>query len=59
MKVKNPLFWELPEISLTLELGGTTYRFSGVYDGHKSLPSKLLKMMAENQEKGGDKQNEI
>lgn len=59
MKVKNPLFWELPEISLTLELSGTTYRFSGVYDGHKSLPSKLLKMMAENQEKGGDKQNEI
>ncbi len=59
MKVKNLLFSELPQITLTFENGNTTYRFSGVYAGHKSLSSKLLKLMAENSEKGGDKQNEV
>ncbi len=59
MKVKNLLSAELPKITLTFESGNTTYRFSGVYAGHKSLPSKLLKLMAENPEKGGDKQNEV
>ncbi len=59
MKVKNLLSAELPKITLTLESGNTIYRFNGVYAGHKSLPSKLLKLMAENPEKGGDKQNEI
>ena len=53
--VKNPLYMELPDITISMELSGTTYRFSGVYDGHKSLPSKLLKMMAENSTEGGDK----
>lgn len=38
--VKNPLYMELPDITILMELSGTTYRFSGVYDGHKSLPSK-------------------
>lgn len=55
MKVKNLLSAELPQITVTMELSGTTYRFNGVYDGYKSLPSKLLKMMAENSEKGDDK----
>ena len=59
MKVKNLLYNELPQIHVTFEMGGTTYRINGVYDGYKSLPSKLLKMMAENSEKGGDKQDEI
>lgn len=59
MKVKNPLYAELPQIAVTFEMGGTTYRFNGVYDGYKSLPSKLLKMMSENSEKGGDKRDEI
>ncbi len=59
MKVKNPLYADLPQISVTLKSGNTTYRFNGVYDGYKSLPSKLLKMMAENSEKGGDKRDEI
>ncbi len=59
MKVKNLLSAELPKITLILENGNTIYRFSGMYAGHKSLPSKLLKLMAENPEKGGDKQNEI
>ena len=40
--VKNPLYMELPDITISMELSGTTYRFSGVYDGHKSLPSKYL-----------------
>lgn len=53
--VKNYLSMALPDITISLKLGGTTYRFNGVYDGHKSLPSKLLKMMAENSEKGDDK----
>ena len=56
MKVKNPLYAELPQIAVTFEMGGTTYRFNGVYDGYKSL---LLKMMSENSEKGGDKRDEI
>lgn len=55
MKVKNLLSAELPKITVTMKLSGTTYRFNGVYDGYKSLPSKLLKMMAENSEKGDDK----
>ena len=59
MKVKNLLSAELPQITLTFESGNTTYRCSGVYAGHRSLPSKLLKLMAENPEKGGDKQNEM
>lgn len=59
MKVKNPLYAELPQITVALEMGGTTYRFNGVYDGYKSLPSKLLKLMAENSEKGGNKRDEI
>lgn len=48
IKIKNPMYMELPDITISMELSGTTYRFSGVYDGHKSLPSKLLKMMAAN-----------
>ena len=48
IKIKNPMYMDLPDITISMELSGTTYRFSGVYDGHKSLPSKLLKMMAEN-----------
>lgn len=59
MTVKNPLFWELPEISLTLEFGGTIYRFNGVYDGQKSLPSKILNLMDKNFENGSDKQDEV
>lgn len=55
MKVKNPLYADLPQIRVTLKDGNTTYRFNGMYDGYKSLPSKLLKLMAENQEKGDDK----
>ncbi|MCD7713106.1 MAG: hypothetical protein LUJ25_10575 [Firmicutes bacterium] len=59
MTVKNPLFGELPEISLTLEFGGTIYRFNGVYDGNKSLPSKILKLIDTNFEKGSDKQENM
>lgn len=55
MKVKNPLYADLPQINVTLKSGNTTYHFNGMYDGYKSLPSKLLKMMVDNSEKGDDK----
>lgn len=55
MKVKNPLYADLPQIAVTFKSCNTTYRFNGVYDGYKSLPSKLLKLMADNPEKGDDK----
>ena len=53
--VKNPSYMELPEISISMEMSGTTYRFTGLYDGDRPLPSKLLKMMANNLEEGRDK----
>ncbi len=55
MKVKNLLSAELPQITVTMKLSGTTYRFNGVYDGYKSLPAKLLNLMAVNSEKCNDK----
>ena len=55
--VKNPLFMELPQITISLELNGTTYRFRGSYDGTHSLPAKLLKLMENDKifEKEADK----
>ena len=37
---------ELPKITVTIHSGQTTYRFSGSYDGTRSLPGKLLDHMA-------------
>lgn len=56
MKVKNHLYSDLPQIGVTLKSGNTTYHFNGVYDGHKALTAKLLKLMEENLEKDSDKQ---
>ena len=55
--VKNPSAMVLPDITLTMELNGTVYRFRGIYDGERALPSKLLRLMEndENFEKGADK----
>ena len=55
--VKNPSAMVLPDITLTMELNGTLYRFRGIYDGERALPSKLLRLMEndENFEKGADK----
>ncbi len=58
--VKNPSAMVLPDITLTTELNGTVYRFRGIYDGERALPSKLLRLMEndENFEKGADKTND-
>ena len=57
--VKNPLFAEMPEITTSLKSGKTTYHFTGLYDGNRSLPAKLLKMMANNSAKESDKNTNV
>ena len=48
--VENPLFQELPKHEVTIKSGRTLYRFTGSYDGERSLPHKVLRLMG--QEKG-------
>ena len=48
--VENPLFQELPTHEVTIKSGRTLYRFTGSYDGERSLPHKILRLME--QEKG-------
>jgi len=48
---KIPLWWELPEVTLRREIGGTEYSISGSYDGNQALPSKLLQLMLREDEK--------
>lgn len=43
--VKNPLYQELPEHEVTIKSGRTLYRFTGSYDGNRSLPHKVLRLM--------------
>ena len=43
--VKNPLFQELPKHEVSLKSGRTLYRFTGRYDGERSLPYKVLRLM--------------
>ena len=44
--VKNPLYQELPEHEVTIKSGRTCYRFTGSYYGKRSLPHKVLRLMA-------------
>ena len=44
--VKNPLYQELPTHEITMQSGRTLYRFTGSYDGNRSLPHKVLRLMA-------------
>ena len=44
--VKNPLYQELPTHEVTMQSGRTLYRFTGSYDGNRSLPHKVLRLMA-------------
>ena len=37
---------QLPKITVEIKSGRTTYRFTGRYDGNRSLPGKLLDRMA-------------
>ena len=51
------LDYELPDVKVVFEDNGTLYTFNGVYDGRRSVSSKLLRLM-ENDEsdmKGADK----
>ena len=43
--VKNPLYQELPEHEVTIKSGRTLYRFTGSYDGKRSLPHKVLRLI--------------
>ena len=45
--VKNPLAYELPVREVIIKSGRTTYRFTGSYDGKKSLPNKVLRLITE------------
>ena len=44
--VKNPLYQELPTHEVTIQSGRTLYRFTGSYNGKRSLPHKVLRLMA-------------
>ena len=60
IKKKIPMFTALPDITLTMEIGGTQYRFRGIYDGERALSAKLLRLMEneKNTEQGADKTND-
>ena len=45
IKIKNPSVCSLPDIVLSLEIGGTVYLFKGMYDGQRALPAKLIRLM--------------
>ena len=56
--VKNPLYQELPKCEVVIKSGKTLYRFTGSYDGKKSLPRKVLRLMEqENLQKEVDKKD--
>lgn len=56
--VKNPLYQELPKREVIIKLGKTLYQFTGSYDGQKSLPNKVLRLMEqENLQKEVDKKD--
>ncbi len=48
---------ELPDVKVFFEDNGTLYTFNGIYDGYRSVSSKLLRLMEndENDMKGADK----
>ena len=44
--VPNYCAAQLPQITVEIKSGRTTYRFTGRYDGNRSLSGKLLDQMA-------------
>lgn len=42
-----PLWQELPQITVRLEEGHATYRFTGNFDGKHTLPEKAVKLADE------------
>ena len=53
--VQDPLYNAL----VTIESKGTTYRFTGSYDGEHSLPAKILKNIALYSDKGVEISDDI
>ena len=50
LTVRNYCAMALPKITVTLRSGRTIYRFTGSYDGNRSLPAKLLDRMVRDNE---------
>lgn len=56
--VKNPLAYELPKREVVIKSGRTLYHFTGSYDGQRALPSKVLRLMdQDNLQKDDDNGN--
>ena len=56
--VKNPLAYELPKREVVIKSGRTLYRFTGSYDGQRALPSKVLRLIdQDNLQKDDDNGN--
>ncbi|MFQ9043721.1 MAG: hypothetical protein ACLR6Y_14130 [Roseburia faecis] len=56
--VKNQLAYELPKREVVIKSGRTLYRFTGSYDGQRALPSKVLRLMdQDNLQKDDDNGN--
>ena len=56
--VKNPRAYELPKREVVIKSGRTLYRFTGSYDGQRALPSKVLRLMEQdNLQKDDDNGN--
>lgn len=49
--VKNPLVYELPKREVVIKSGRTLYRFTGSYDGERSLPHKVLRLIEQEKAK--------
>ena len=54
--VRNPLYQELPTHEVTIKSGRTLYRFTGSYDGNRSLPHKVLQLIARSPIDGKNKE---
>ena len=44
-RVQVPLWQELPQITVRLKDGHTTYRFTASFDGKHTLPEKTVKLI--------------
>ena len=49
--VRNPLYQELPGHEVIIKSGRTLYRFTGSYDGERSLPHKVLHLLEQESSK--------
>ena len=49
--VKNPLYQELPKYEIVMKSGKTLYRFTGSYEGERSLPHKVLRLLEQESSK--------